>query len=475
MSPQLEARERIRNEFGHTVAEKASEAFVALYGGVQGFAESGLMGISAGPARMPTVLELQQERPRVMAESIQPEALRQAQRAAAEVLRQLGEEDAELHARTALRRRAVERSRDAFLLQAGAVLDELGRAAGGPLGPLSETVTMRMPQAPIVEACWLNSTVRTAADARTVATVADDPRVTAIDVPRRLFKEIGATATLVGAPAFRATHNVAGRGVNVAVIDSEVSRQHLAFGARVIHKTNFTREPFGHPDAHGTAVAGIIGSMNNPLTGMAPDVTIFNYKVLATVAALNSDDFGGALAIQQALEDGMHVANCSWGAGPASNGTSREARACDAAWALGLVIIKSAGNRGPSPSSLTTPADADGVIAVGATDRRGASVQDYSSRGPFTDVNGVQISRPHVVAPGGSFGDQMTSCLVAGGFGFCGVGTSFAAPHVTGLIALLLNEDPSRTPDQIRDHLLRQCTPLSGFSPNDQGRGLVRV
>ena len=141
---------------------------------------------------MPTVLELRDEKPRVATEAIGSETLRNAQRAAVEVLRQIGEENAELHARTALRRRAIERSRDTFLLRAGGMLDELGRASGGPLGPLSEAVTLRSPNAQIVEACWLNSTVRTAADARTVAAVADDPQVTLIDVPRRLAREIGA-------------------------------------------------------------------------------------------------------------------------------------------------------------------------------------------------------------------------------------------------------------------------------------------
>jgi serine protease AprX len=476
MSPQEQARQRVRNEFGNTVAQKASEAFCELYGGDMGAGLESL-GISpgVGPSRLPTVLELEQDAPPTAMESMGPDAMRQAQEAAAEVLRQLGEEHAALHARTALRRRTIERRRDTFLLEAGAVLDELGRASGGPLGPLSESVTLQAPPSQIVEACWLNGTVRTAADARTVATVADDPRIRFIDVPRRLFKEIGSTAALVGAPAFRAANGVSGQGVNVAVIDSEVSRQHLAFGTRVIHKANFTKEPFGNPDGHGTAVAGIIGSMNSPLTGVAPDVTVFNYKVLATVNALNADDFGGALAIQQALEDGIHVANCSWGAGLATNGTSREARACNAAWALGLIIVKSAGNRGPGASTLTTPADADGIIVVGATDRSGQAVQSYSSRGPFTDVNGNLVSRPHLVAPGGSDADQMTSCVTSGGFGFCGAGTSFAAPHVTGLIALLLCVDPTMTPDQIRAHLIGRCTPLAGTSPAIQGSGLLRL
>ena len=184
----------------------------------------------------------------------------------------------------------------------------------------------------------------------------------------------------------------------VGVIDSEVALRHPAFQDRVIHRQNFTSEPFGTPADHGTAVAGFVGADAAEFPGMAPGCTISNYKVLATVPTFNGDDFDGALAIQQALEDGIRVVNCSWGAGPASDGTSREARACDTAWDLGLTVVKSAGNRGPGRSTLTTPADAEGVIAVGATDGPGEALADYSSRGPTEDGR----QRPHLLAPGGS-------------------------------------------------------------------------
>jgi serine protease AprX len=132
-------------------------------------------------------------------------------------------------------------------------------------------------------------------------------------------------------------------------------------------------------------MAAIIAARSDAFSGMAPDAEIYNYKVLATHAALHAEDFEGALAIQHALEDGVRVVNCSWGAGPATDGMSREARACDTAWRLGLTVVKSAGNRGPGTSTLTTPADAEGVITVGATDSRGGSIPDYSSRGPTAD------------------------------------------------------------------------------------------
>jgi len=135
------------------------------------------------------------------------------------------------------------------------------------------------------------------------------------------------------------------------------------------------------------------------------------------------------------------------------------------------VIVKSAGNNGPGPNTLTTPADADGVIVVGATDRDGKKVQKYSSRGPA-----MAKQRPHMIAPGGVLGGAgIRSCLVGGGFGDCGAGTSFAAPHVAGILTLLLERDPNLTPNELRDILSNACALLTGLDANTQGRGLVSL
>lgn len=92
------------------------------------------------------------------------------------------------------------------------------------------------------------------------------------------------------------------------MIDSEVSATHPALAGRVVHRRNFTAEPWGNPDGHGTAVAGIVAADDPDNGGIAPGVTIYNYKVLATNRFLNGDDCGGSAAIQQALEDGADLA-----------------------------------------------------------------------------------------------------------------------------------------------------------------------
>jgi serine protease AprX len=365
-----------------------------------------------------------------------------------------------------MRQAGIEATRDEFYRSIGAIRDQIERSTA-MLRPGREGVGVTTGP---VQACWLNHTVRAESDATVLGDVASDPAVAQIDVPRQLHAEaVAPNVTLEAAAAVRAEQPLSGKGITVGVIDSEVAGGHPALAGRVIHRRNYTPEPFNTPDGHGTAVAGFVGADSSVFRGVAPEVTIYNYKVLATVSALNTDDFGGALAIQHALEDGIRVVNCSWRAGPNGDGTSREARACNTAWRLGLTIVKSAGNEGPAAQSLTTPADAEGVIAVGATDAAGGVIADYSSRGPTTDGR----HRPHLVAPGGTFESGLTGLTVGGGVDNVGAGTSFAAPHITGLLALLLEGQPNLTPDQQRERLLAACRKLAGARVDDQGRGLI--
>jgi serine protease AprX len=352
------------------------------------------------------------------------------------------------------------------------VYDSIEQQSGqSALGPAPEV--LGAPQIPtlVTQVCWLNRTVRTWAGHAVVAEVCSDHGVTAVDVPRRLEADLTTPDQVaVDLPAYVAATGCSGKGVTVAVIDSEVALRHPALTGRVVHRRNYTAESWGHPAGHGTAVAGIIAARDDVYGGMAPDATIYNYKVLATNRLLNGDDFSGALAIQQALEDGAAVANCSWGAGPVGDGKSREAVAVDVAWALGMVVVKSAGNNGPGAGTMTTPADATGVIVVGATDLAGTHVQDYSSRGPVAGRPG-----PHCVAPGGNGAVNLATALIGGGFGDSGAGTSYAAPHVTGTIALFLEESPDLLPDQLRERIVLTAKKLPRVPVRVQGAGLLQL
>jgi serine protease AprX len=333
---------------------------------------------------------------------------------------------------------------------------------------LSRT-TARESRSNAIDTCWLIRAIQSPLDGEALAGVAEHPAVTAIDVPHRIQRD--ARPVIIGlrmsVDKFQHDTHLSGKGIIVAVIDGEVVPSHTHFQDRVTLAQNYTPEPFGQADDHASSVAGIIGANSEFIVGIAPEAQIRSYKIFRTMPGM-TNDFAGAKAIQQALEDGAQIANCSWGAGPASDGTSREARACDTAWALGLIIVKSAGNNGPAPNTLTTPADASGVIVVGATTLDGKRVASYSSRGTV----GAE-TRPHFVALGGGETETLTSVLHNGNVGPCGIGTSFAAPHASGTAALLLQRKPQATPNDIRAEMLTMCHAIAGVPKMAQGAGLL--
>ena len=375
----------------------------------------------------------------------------------------------------AMRESRISATRTAAYHALSDVHEEIERQSGmAPLSPPDRDD--RFAPSPTTQICWLNHTMRTWADPSVVAEVSDDPNVASVDIPRRLRADVSGGG---GHQAIGLTPEIIdrfgdGSGVTIAVIDTEVAARHPALKGRVVHRRNYTKESWGNPNKHATAIAGIIASSDLNFPGIARGVTIYNYKVLATNSFINSDDFAGSIAIQNALEDGMDAANCSWGAGPVGAIKSREALALDTAWETGMTVVKSAGNDGPGRPTMTTPADADGGIVVGATDLVGKSVEPYSSRGTAGNRAG-----PDCVAPGGSndpdSSDHLDCALVSGGFGFAGAGTSYAAPMVTGLVALLIEKNPLVTPDELRDHIRATAVQIPRIAASTQGAGVVQA
>jgi serine protease AprX len=468
------ARAEVRRLLGRELESKASDSFcVTMYRRSTGPAAFGLEAMlpGAAPAPVATVVEFGEAAtvpalPRLTEREDWPQLS-----GTVEALGSASPTGAPIGAPAILRQALIAAVRGESYQVLTPAYDEIERLSGALLRPESEV--LGTPQIPtlVTQVCWLNRTVRTWAGPQVLAEVAADPALTGVDVPRRILPDADTRNHItIGLPAFLQRAHLTGANRTVAVIDSEVASGHPALKGRVVHRRNYTPESWGNPDRHGTAVAGIIAGDDPVNGGLAPEATIYNYKVLATNRLFHSDDFGGALAIQQALEDGVDVANCSWGAGPTVPAPSREARAADAAWALGMTIVKSAGNAGAGPSTMTTPADAQGIIVVGATDLDGRAVQDYSSRGPAGAKPG-----PDVVTPGGTTTGAIACCLVQGGFGDAGMGTSFAAPHVSGLVALFLQQDPNLVPDQLRQRLRQGARPVPGFGPDAQGAGLVWV
>ena len=208
-----------------------------------------------------------------------------------------------------------------------------------------------------------------------------------------------------------------GRAVAVAVIDSGVDGQHPDLAGQPGLRRNFVEGVPDGAEAHGTAVAGIIGARSGNgvgIAGVAPGAKVMSlracWETRGQAARCNSLTL--AKALNFALENGARIINMSL-AGP----PDRLLQALlDAALARGIVVIGAADPQLPDGGF---PAAWPGVIAVARTgDRHPQSFAMLYA--PGTDV-------PTCV-PGGRWG--MVS------------GSSYAAAHVSGLAALLIERQP---------------------------------
>ena len=158
--------------------------------------------------------------------------------------------------------------------------------------------------------------------------------------------------------------------------------------------------------------------------------------------------------------------------------------AVERAWAAGIAVVVSAGNNGPGPRTISKPADDPWVITAGATDDRGTAgvgddtLPDFSGRGP-TAANG--LAKPDVVAPGahmvslrapGSTIDKRFTNYVDGAYRQ-GSGTSMAAAVVSGTVALMLQANPTLSPDRVKYALSATARGSASVDPLSVGAGTV--
>ncbi|QKS70514.1 S8 family serine peptidase [Paenalkalicoccus suaedae] len=250
-----------------------------------------------------------------------------------------------------------------------------------------------------------------------------------------------------------------GKGVKVAVIDSGIaphSDLKIAGGASFVSYTN----SFADDHGHGTHVAGIIAAQNNTIgtLGVAPDVSLYGVKVLDQQGS--GFQSGLIAGIDWAITNKMDIVNLSLGS---STATSALKTAVDKAQSQGITLVAAAGNKGnPNGTGDTVdfPARYDSVIAVAATDIRDA-------RGSFSATgNTVEVAAPGV---------SITSTVLNNGYGRKS-GTSMAAPHVAGVLALLKQANPQASPSQLRAELQKSSVDL-GVTGRDAhyGFGLVQA
>jgi len=276
-----------------------------------------------------------------------------------------------------------------------------------------------------------------------------------------------------------------GLGVTVAILDSGVDATHPDLWEQYRGGTNSWFDPFGQHATpfdvagHGTAVASVAVGRNasGSAIGVAPDALwiaarVFDDTGYTTVSRIHEvlqwviDPDGNP-----ATNDAPDVVNASWGfsAGACNNEFSTELQLLRAA---GIAVVFSAGNSGPAPETSVSPGNTVGALSVGAIDVND-NVPAFSSRGPSICDGAID---PELVAPGETVLTADTSFGLGGSAYRSMSGTSFAAPHVTGALALLLSARPDAIVENLESILRDTARDLGSMGPdNDYGYGALDV
>jgi type VII secretion-associated serine protease mycosin len=265
-----------------------------------------------------------------------------------------------------------------------------------------------------------------------------------------------------------------GNGVTVAVIDTGVDPRNpqLSGDNKVQKGTSYLMDKSQNPPqpaqgdsltdtvGHGTKVAGIIAASHRDkvgFVGLAPEATILSIR--------QNDDAGDgdvpslAKAIREAVDKGAKVINISQDVrgtnGPNFGGSDQLKSAIDYAESKRVVVVAASGNDGVE--GATYPAAYPTVLAVGASDRNNERAS-FSSYGDFVKVAAPGVDMLSTVPGGGQCVDN---------------GTSFAAPYVAGVAALLVGDHSDWSPAQIRTRI-EQTAQRTERGPNKYiGWGVV--
>jgi subtilisin family serine protease len=244
----------------------------------------------------------------------------------------------------------------------------------------------------------------------------------------------------------------ASSSILVAVIDSGVEPTHPELSAALDapNSFNFVENNTNVYDdiGHGTRVAGIIAARQGNAEGIAG--VAFGCRFLSLDVADSSGVLTSARvqsAINHAVSHGARIVNMSFRLGGYSQAVKD---ACDAADSAGVMLIAAAGNENQGDYKVY-PASYDPVLGVAAL------MDDGTSRALWSNYNGAQRDLVDLAAPG------LTVFTTIPGWqynGILGSGTSFAAPMVSGVAALLMTENPSQSTRAIRYHLTDTAQPL---------------
>jgi serine protease AprX len=317
----------------------------------------------------------------------------------------------------------------------------------------------------------------------------------------------GRTADVADAIGATALWNegVTGAGVDVALIDSGVAPVNgLTASGKIVNgpDLSFDRQagapPYLDTFGHGTHLAGIIAGRDDALAagdrpgagdvaGIAPGARIVSLKVASAAGLTDVSQVIAAIdwVVQHRTSGGLNirVLNLSFGTdGTQDYAVDPLAYAVEVAWRKGIVVVAAGGNTGEHRLRLANPAVDPYVLAVGAADLHGTlaraddTIPAWSSPGdaarvPDLVAPGVAVPGPRV--PGSTL--DLAAPSATGSRLLRGSGTSQAAAIVSGAVALLLDERPGLTPDQVKGLLTSTAARLPSADPGAQGAGLLDV
>jgi serine protease AprX len=295
---------------------------------------------------------------------------------------------------------------------------------------------------------------------------------------------------------------VTGRGVTVAVVDTGVASNVSDLAGRLVPvandvtgQTELCKNLSGELNCndtygHGTFIAGLIAgngtSSGGRWKGVAPEAKVLSVKTAGADGAADVSNILAAIQWVVSFKDryNIRVLNLSLGTDSTQDWRVDPFNyAVERAWAAGIAVVVAASNEGPSPGTITKPADDPWVITVGATDDRGTTaigddrLPDFSGRGPTAHG----LAKPDVAAPGahvvslrapGSTIDNQFPWYVDGSYRQ-GSGTSMATGVVAGSAALVLQANPSFTPDRVKRVLTATARDAASNDPMAVGAGVV--
>ena len=268
-----------------------------------------------------------------------------------------------------------------------------------------------------------------------------------------------------------------GDGVTVAVIDTGVDQTHPDLADREIAEANFAGTPdnqdhFGHGTHVASIVAGTGAKSGGKYRGVADGASILDAKVL--------DDNGSGqeswiiAGMQWAVDQGADIANLSLGGTDTPELDPLEQAVNELSATSDTLFVIAAGNS-YRDGTIGSPGSADAALTVGAVDDED-NLADFSSRGPRVGDSAI---KPDVTAPGvdivaalhsdGTIGEPVEP-------GYTSLsGTSMATPHVSGAAALLKQQHPDYTGEQLKALLSASAKPTPGLTAFQQGAGRIDV